>query len=136
MNKFIKNLGIAVLIFLVLSSIFYFTVGEKTPATEVPLSQVAEQITRGDVQKIESRENELVITLKDGTQEVSSKEAESSLTESLANLGVSQDALRAITYETKGPSGTSLFLSSILPFLIPFLLIGGFIFFLMRQVSR
>ena len=135
MRKFIKNLVIASVIFLIIAGIFSLTLGEDRNANAVPLSKVAEQVSAGLVEKIEISENKLLVILKDGTKELATKEPESSFSESLTNLGVSAESVRSLNIEVKGPSGSSVFLSAILPFLIPFLLIAGFIYFLMRQVS-
>ena len=135
MKKFIKNLIIASVIFLVIAGIFSLTLGDSRDAESISLDKVAEQINGGQVTKIEITENKLLVTLKDGTKETSVKESESSLSESLKNFGVTPETLRGITIEPKGLSAGTVFISGILPFLIPFLLIAGFIYFLMRQVS-
>ncbi len=135
MKRFIKNLIIASIIFLVIAGIFSLTLGEDRNLKPAPLSKVAEQITASQVEKIEIADNKLLVTLKDGSKELATKEPESSLTESLTNLGVSSEAIKKLNIEVKGPSGGTVFFSAILPFLIPFLLIAGFIYFLMRQVA-
>lgn len=135
MKKFIKNLILASLIFLVIAGVLSLTLGDSRGAAPVPLSKVAEQVTAGKVEKIEITDRNLLVTLKDGSKETATKESESSLTESLVNLGVSHDAVKTLNIEVKGPTGFSVFVSTILPFLIPFLLIAGFIYFLMRQVA-
>ncbi|MDZ4244267.1 MAG: ATP-dependent zinc metalloprotease FtsH [Candidatus Doudnabacteria bacterium] len=134
-KKFIKNLIIASLIFLVIAGVLSLTLDDDGDASAVTLSKVAEQINAGTVEKIEVTENKLLVILKDGTREAATKEPESSFSESMTNLGVSAEALRTLNIEVKGPSGGSVFVSSILPFLLPFLLIAGFIYFLMRQVA-
>ena len=135
MKRFFKNVVIAIVIFLIIAGIFSFTVDDEGDAAEVSLSHVAEQINAGAVQKISVSENKLTVTLKDGSEAVTTKEPETSVSESLTNLGVTPQAMRGLEIEVKGPSGGAIFLSTILPFLIPFLLIGVFIYFLMRQVS-
>lgn len=135
MRKFFKNLIIASVIFLILAGIFSLTLGDNKNIQEVPLSKVAEQINAGQVAKIDVSDNELEVTLSDGTREIATKEPESSLSESLTNLGIPPERLRTLNIEVKSPSGSALFFANILPFLIPFLLIAGFIYFLMRQVS-
>ncbi len=135
MKKFIKNLLIASFIFLVIAGIFSLTIGDTEEAAPVSLSKVAEQINAGRVEKIEISENRLEITLKDGGRESATKQPESSFTEQMTNLGVAPSTLGALNIESKGPSTGAFFLSSILPFLLPFLLIAAFIYFLMRQVA-
>lgn len=135
MKKFIKNLIIAVVIFLIISGIFSMTLGEDREAAKVPLSKVAEEVNAGQIEKIEISENKLLVILKGGAKQLATKEPESSLSESFTNLGVSPEALRNLNIEVKAPSGYSVFVSAILPFLLPFLLIAAFIYFLMRQVT-
>lgn len=135
MKKFIKNLVIASVAFLIIAGVFSLTLGEKDPGSDIPLSKLAEQINAGLVAKIDVSGNKLNVLLKDNTKQLVTKEGESTLSESLKNLGVSPDALRSLNIEVKGPSASSSFFSNVLPFVIPFLLIAGFIYFMMRQVS-
>ncbi|MBI4050517.1 MAG: ATP-dependent metallopeptidase FtsH/Yme1/Tma family protein [Candidatus Doudnabacteria bacterium] len=135
MKRFVKNLIIASIIFLVIAGVFSLTLGEDRNAAEISLSQVAERVTSGEVEKIEISDSKLLVILKDGAKELATKEPESSLTEQLTGLGVSAEALRKLNIEVKGPSGMTIFVSAVLPFLIPFLLIAGFIYFLTRQVA-
>lgn len=134
-KKFIKNLIVASVIFLIIAGIMSLTLDKDRNVAQVPLSKVAEQVNGGLVNKIEISEHKLLVILKDGTKELATKEPESSFSESLTNLGVSAEAIRNLNIEVKGPSNASVFISAVLPFLIPFLLIAGFIYFLMRQVS-
>lgn len=135
MKKFIKNLLIAAILFLIVAGIFNLTVSDTRDVPTVSLSKVAEQVNAGLVEKVEVSENKVLVTLKDGAKEQGIKEPSSTLPEILANLGVSPEALRNLNYEAKGPSGGTVILSSILPFLIPLLIVAGFIYFLMRQVA-
>lgn len=135
MKKFIKNLVIASILFLIVAGIFSITLDESKNAKEVTLSEVAAQVNNGEVDKITVSDTKVLITLKNGGKETGIKEANSTLPETLASLGVTPEALKKLNYEAKGPTGMSIFISSFLPFLLPFLLIGGFIYFLMRQVS-
>ena len=135
MKKFIKNLLIASVLFLLVAGIFSVTLGEDRNAKEVTLSEVATQINNDEVDKISVSENKVLISLKNGTKEIGIKESGSTLPEILTSLGVSPEAIKKLNYEAKGPSGSSILLTSVLPFLIPFLIIVGFIYFFMKQVS-
>jgi len=136
MKKLATNVFFAILILLIISGIFtlYNTPYEKIK--EIPLSELATQIENDEVAKIVVKENNLNIELKDGTKEKSYKEKESSLTQSLINYGANQEKLRAITMEIKENSGLSFWLSTLLPFFIPFLLIGLFLWFMFRQAQK
>jgi len=135
MKRFVRNLIIALVIFLIVAGIFSMSVSPDRDAEEVTLSRVAEQAKAGEIEKIEVTENELLVFLKSGGIEIANKEPESSFSESLINLGVTTEALQSLNIEVKRPSGSAVFVGAILPFLIPFLLIAVFIYFLMRQVS-
>ena len=97
---------------------------------------MVEQINQGKVKTVSIKGNELSITLKDEKKEKASKESESSLTETLANYGVDKDRLKEVSLAVEEPSGASYWATLLLPFLLPFLLIAGFIWFMMRQAQR
>ena len=134
MKKFTKNILIAFVAFLFIAGLLSMA-GLNDDIQEDSLSSVVTRINAGEVEKIEIQENDLLITLTDGTEIKSRKEPQAALSESLVNLGVEQEKLKALSIIPKEPSAGSVFVSTILPFLIPLLLIGGFIYFMMRQVS-
>ena len=103
--------------------------------TEVGIGRLVEEIQLGEVRSITVDGNKLTITRTDNKKEVTYKEEDESLSELLKNYGLSNDKIRAVQVEVKHESGLTLFLGNFLPFLIPFLLIGGFIFIMMRQVQ-
>src|SRR5215211_3337909 len=88
-----------------------------------PLSEVATEIKAGQVERIAVSGDSLTVKLKDGTEQSSNREPDASLTESLANLGVSPEALAAIAIVSDPPSGISF--TSLLFLLLPLLLIGS-----------
>src|SRR3989344_4287576 len=135
MKRFLKNIGIALFIFLILAGVFSLTVSDERNATEVPLSKVAEEVNADRVERIEVQENQLLVFLKDGNKIVANKETQSDITESLSRLNVKPEALSRVAIEIKGQSTGTFFVNNILPFLLPFILIAGFIYFLMRQVG-
>ena len=136
MSKFFRNLLIILGIFLVLSGIFVLFGNNKDTASPVTLSKVAEEVTAGQVSKIDVSNNDLKITLKDGTKQTSSKEAEAALSDTLRNTySVDPAKIAAANIALDSSSSSSVLLSTILPFVVPFVLIGIFIWFLMRQVQ-
>ena len=80
--------------------------------------------------------NELKIKLKDGTEQKTRKEAESSLSESLANYGVSPEALSAVNIELKGESSARFWMGIVIPFLLPVLIIGFFLWWMLRSAQK
>jgi cell division protease FtsH len=135
MNKLIRNLLIIVAIFVVVSALFTLFNMEDKDVQHVTISQVAEQTKGGQVDRIEVEDDRVYVFLKDGVQEVANKESQESLVDTLESYGVTPEALAATRIEIKDSSSSSFIVSTVLPFVIPFLLIAGFIWFLMRQVQ-
>lgn len=136
MEKFFKNIATIIIIFFVISGILVLYQDTGTRPEEVSLSALVGEINEGQVKKIDVKSNELSIELKDGKQQIAQKEPEASLTETLKNYGVDTAKLNAVSVEIKKESGSAFWAAAILPFLIPFLLIGAFIWFMMRQAQR
>jgi cell division protease FtsH len=136
MDKFMKNIVTIILVFFVVSGILVLYQDQGDRPEEVSLSTLVSQINDGAVKKIDVRSNELSIELSDGKKETAQKEPEAGLTETLRNYGVDNEKLKAVAIEIKKESGTTFWAAAILPFLIPLLLIGAFIWFMMRQAQR
>jgi cell division protease FtsH len=136
MNTFTKNAGSIFILFLFLSGIFIlFQSPEKKP-TDISLSQLAEQINTGKVKQISVNVNELAIELTDSTKEKATKESESSLTDTLNNYGLDKEKFKEVNITIEKESGFSFWTGAILPFLLPFLLIGALLWFMLRQAQR
>jgi len=103
---------------------------------DIGLSELVNEVNDGKVKQIMVESNSLKITLQDGEQQKTTKESEASLTESLKNYGVDIEQLKKINVEVKSESSFAFWAGSILPFLLPFVLIGAFIWFMMRQAQR
>jgi cell division protease FtsH len=136
MDNFMKNIVTIILIFFVVSGILVLYQDNGSRPEEVSLSTLVSQINEGSVKKIDVRSNELSVELSDGKQQKALKEPEAGLTETLKNYGVDNEKLKQVTIEIKKESGTAFWAAAILPFLIPILLIGAFIWFMMRQAQR
>ncbi|MFA9262406.1 MAG: ATP-dependent zinc metalloprotease FtsH [Undibacterium sp.] len=136
MDKLMKNIGLIVFLFLMLSGIMIlYSTPEKKPV-DVSLSELVSQINNGEIKEIVVTGNELTITKTDDSKEKASKEPESSLTETLANYSIDKDRFKAVSVTVKQDTGFGYWMLTLLPFLLPFLLIGAFIWFMMRQAQR
>ena len=137
MEKLLKNVGFVVLFFLLISTIMILYSGPAQKPIDISLSELANQVNDGKVKNISIDNNDLSIELGDGTKEKSVKEQQSSLTESLNNYGVDKEKIKNVAIDIKQESGFAAFAANILiPFLLPFLLIGAFIWFMLRQAQR
>lgn len=136
MKKLIANLFLILIVFLIVSGIFTLYSGPFEEAEQISFSVLVEQVKQGNVDKIIVKENNLNAELKDGTKQKSFKESEASLTQSLINYGVSQENLNQVKIEIKQPSGLAVWATNILPFLLPLLVIGFFLWFMFKQAQK
>ncbi|MEP7162914.1 MAG: ATP-dependent zinc metalloprotease FtsH [Candidatus Moraniibacteriota bacterium] len=136
MDKLLKNIGTVLFLFLLITGIMILYQSPTKKPTAIALSQLVSQINSGEVKEITVRGNDLEILLTNGDKEKASKEAEASLIETLANYGIDKDKLKDVSVTVKENSGFTFWLATLLPFLLPFLLISLFIWFMMRQAQR
>ena len=138
-NKKPKNLleklgGQAVTIILVIILIVVLMSDSKSnKEKEITLSELTQKINSGLVKEIKVELGDLKITTLDDKELLSKKENESSLTETLVNLGVSTENLNKINIEVSEPNSIGYYLVKWFPFLLPIIFIGLIIFFLTRQ---
>jgi len=135
MKPFIKNLAIFFVVFVVIAALFSFAGSGVKKIEDVSLEQLVTQINAGEVASIEVSKDVLNVKLKSGVETKTRKEASQSLSELLNNFGVTPDKMTAVKIDIKGESETEAFLGMVLPFLLPLLLIGIFIYFMMRGVQ-
>ena len=131
-----KNLSTLILLFLLISGIVILYQSPEAKPAEVTLSELVTQINTDQVKSITVKNNDLAIELKDGKKQTASKEPESSLSETFANYGINKDKLSGVTLNITEDSGFGFWLTALLPFLLPFILISAFIWFMMRQAQR
>ena len=136
MKNLLRNISLVLVIFLFVAGIFTLLGSPEKKPTDISLSTLVTQINGGQVKEISVTNDELTITMNDGKTEKTTKEKEAGITETLKNYGVDPEKLKAINVTVKGDSTSTVWLGAILPFLLPFLLIGGFIWFMLRQAQR
>jgi len=136
MKYLFKNLLIAFLALLTIAGFFTLLNSPAEGPEEIFLSQLVEQINQEQVSTIVIKGDRLEIELKDGVKEKATKEKEASLTESLKNYGLDSAKLKLVNLEIKGESGLAFWLGAILPFFLPLLIIGFFLWFMLRGAQR
>jgi len=134
MKQLLKNIVIFFFIFAVLTGIFY-GLSDSQSSERVNIKTLIEQINNEEVDKIIVQGSLLNITLKDGAQEKVKKEVGESLSELLKNFNVDQNKVAQVNIEVQEEDGLAFWLTTLLPFLLPLLLIGVFIYFMFRQVQ-
>lgn len=133
--SFWTQLATVILISIAVISIYSLVVGNIEERTDIPLSELAGAVKVGNVEKIIVAGNELEADYADGTLVASKKEVDASLTETLANYGVTSDQLEGLTIDIQRESGFGYWFLTLSPILIPLAFIGFFIWFLSRQVK-
>ncbi len=134
--KFFGSIASTIFIFMILTGLYLALSGsgEKKEAL-VPISEVAQSVTRGEVQDILVEGEKLSVTFTNGSIKESKKEPEASLSETLANYGATKEELSKVKIEIKNESGFGYWLGSILPFALPILFIIFFFWYLSRSVK-
>ena len=104
----------------------------------VAISDLAGEIQEGNVTKITVEEDTLTIERKDDLPKLESrKEVEAGLSETLTNLGVTAEQLQEVEIVQTVPSGAAYWLTNfILPYFLPFVLIGVVLWFVVRSLQR
>lgn len=136
MRQFSKQFIYALLILMILSGVYALVVNPFEEKKEISLSELVQQINNGNVAKLTVQENEIEAEMKDGAIQISRKESEAGITETLRNYGVNQEQFNAVGIEVKGASPLGVWLSVILPIAGPVLLIAFFIWFSARQLKQ
>jgi len=133
--KYINSIVTTILVFIIITALYSVFFESKKEIEEIAISDLAQSIVAGDVETIVVSGDKLTITLVDGTEQKSKKEAESSLSETLTNYGVSPENLGQTQIDIKSESGFVFWLLNILPFLIPIFFILIFFWFISKSVK-
>ena len=134
-NLFFNNIFGSFLIFALLVVLYTFTIGSSKPSDTVALSDVANDITNGRVASIVVTGDELKLTYTDKVEKNAKKEVQDSLTQSLTNLGVAKEKISAVKITNQEDTGIAYWLTNILPFLLPVLMVVFFVWYLSKQVK-
>ncbi|MAF13557.1 MAG: cell division protein FtsH, partial [Parcubacteria group bacterium] len=135
MKNLSKNFLIVFLVFLAVASLFSIYLGPEQEATKLDIISMVEKINSGEVESVKVIDNKIELSLADGTLAEVRKEPTESLGELLKNYNVDAEKLALVSVEVEQDSSFEFWMMALLPFLIPFILIVGFIYFMMRQVQ-
>tara|TARA_Y100000310_G_scaffold38150_2_gene35738 strand:+ start:1246 stop:3111 length:1866 start_codon:yes stop_codon:yes gene_type:complete len=130
-----KNFLIILLIFLIISGIFTLVYQPFEEIKEIPLSQLVQDINQEKVKGILISGNNISITYTDETEAKSKKEIESALSQSLINYGVDNEKLNKIEIKSEEAGGIMVWLLPISMLLFPILIIGLFLWMILRQAK-
>ena len=136
MKLFSKNILFILLIMMVMAGVYSLLAGQMEVKNEIPISQIVSEINGGNVKSIGVKGDNLEVIFADGKIAQSKKEAETSLTDTLMNYGVSAEQLVKVSIDIKSPSGSSIWLGTVLPLALPIIIIVLFFWLAARQVKK
>ena len=135
-KKFTRDIVLVLLIFLLVSLLVgLFQDALNRERKEVSFTQLVRDIDAGKVKKIIVSDSELSILYIDGKKGHSRAEPDTSLSQSLANYGVSKERLAEVDIVNRPRGGGWAWLGPILFTILPLLLFIGFFWFIMKQAK-
>lgn len=135
MKSLMKNSLVFLFIFLVIASLFsIFSEGVSKPEV-IGINSFISLVNDEQIKEISVSGNELNVVLNSNEKKIVKKEEGESLSELFNNFSVLPEKTSKIEIKVMEKDGFNVLLMSILPFLIPFVLVAAFIFFMMRGVS-
>ena len=139
MKNLIKNFIIFFAVFLVLAGLFSLLGGGslvgKPANSNMDIGTFVQDINNNDVASVVVEGTKMTVTLNDKTVKIVQKEDSESLSDLLKNYGVTPDKIEKINITVKNGSGSDYWLNIILPIVLPTLVIGLLIYFMLRSVA-
>ncbi len=135
MNKNIKNIAIFFLMLVLLLGIFSFFDSSSKKPTEISVAKLVSQINADQVKSITVIGSKLDVVLKDDSTVTTRKEINEPLSDVLKNFGVSSEKMAALDINIKDESSNNSWWMTLLPYLLPLLIIIAVVWFMMRQVQ-
>jgi len=128
-----KNFVTAILILLLLVGVFASLTRPLEERKEISLTELVNAINQERVKKIEVTGNEVDIVFADDSRAHTTKEIETSLSETLLNYGVEKEKLGRVEIQSREDRGLLFWLGPISLFLFPALFLALFFWMIFRQ---
>ena len=137
-KQFTKYISIVFLILLTAAGLVMLFQSPFEKADSVSVSELVTKINAGQVKEITVKGDNMEIVLTEGDKKlISQKEVGVSAFETLLNLGADKEKLSAFNIQVKDETGgVVLILSSVLPIVLPFLLIVLFFWYMFGQAQK
>jgi len=129
------SLAGALFIFMLITALYLVISGDRKTTPEIPISDLAKSVSVGEVKKIVVEGDKLSITFTNDEVKTAKKEIGSTLSQTLFNYGVGNDALAKTEIQIKDETGFTFWLLNVLPFLLPILFILLFFWYISRQMK-
>ncbi|MFM2424076.1 MAG: cell division protein FtsH, cell division protease FtsH [Candidatus Parcubacteria bacterium] len=136
-GNFWNNILTTVMFLVLIMAAFSYLTETQTVPEELTLSQVVEQVKKGEVKEIIVRGTTLEVAYTDETRNKgeAKRETDAAVSETLTNLGATSEQLAAVTIDVQRETGFGYWLSVFAPFLFPLIFLGVIIWFLTRSVK-
>ncbi len=135
MKNLLRNFLLLVLAFFVISVLFSAFNDAKKEVESVGLEQIINKIKNEEVAEIKVSGNSIEAILKDEKVIKAQKEANDSFASLVSDFSLEPDKLEGLKISVVEESGFDYWLKVMLPIVIPILLIGLFLVFMMRGVQ-
>jgi cell division protease FtsH len=135
MRKFIQNIFYVFLTLITISAIFSLLGTPVDVNKKISLSKLVKDINEDNIKKIIVVGNDVSVFYKDDSVSYLRKEEESSLTQTLINLGAKEDKLLNVEIETKKETNIGAWIGSFIWFVLPLLIFFFFFFQIFRQTK-
>ncbi|MCX7779198.1 MAG: ATP-dependent zinc metalloprotease FtsH [Patescibacteria group bacterium] len=133
-KKLIINFLIILIFFLIISGFFSLLTNPFEKTEEITIDNFIRQLKEGKIKAIVVEENKVNLISQDNKKMFFYKEEKETLTSILNYYQVSPEILRDVSQTIKPPAGKNVFLQSILPSLLPLILLIGILYFFSRQI--
>lgn len=133
--NFLNMILIIALTFLLIIGIYAEFGNTNTDSSRISISTLARDVELGHVTRLDVNGDQVVAEYADASVKTTQKEPDTSLSENLLRLGVSQKQLASTTIMVNEPSGFGYWLGQLAPFLAPIIFLIFFIWLLSRQVK-
>jgi ATP-dependent Zn protease len=136
MKKIISHMLTFLLVILLVAGLFAMLAGSFEKPEKITLSEAAAAIKAGKAADLTIEGNKILLTLQDDSKQIAYKEAGASVFETLTALGVSSEELKNLNINVKEDSRTGLLVGTALTTLLPLLLIGGLLWYLLSSARK
>jgi cell division protease FtsH len=133
-NNLSKNILTVVFLFIALAVMFGFTSINKESTEEISLSSLANKISKGEIEKITVNGLSLKVIDFKGNELKGRKEAESPISESLVNYGITPEQIKSIDINIEEASDWSWFSLMFISFL-PLIIFFVFFWYMFRKAK-
>jgi len=133
--NFFKHILWAVATLIIVVTLFSLVFKTASTPGTVSLNDLVAKMNADEVDTIKVQGDKLTVHLKNGADVKAQKETEAGLSETLKNLGASQESLQKVNIIVADQSGWAYWASVILPALLPVLLIAFLFWFMFRQAK-